>query len=108
MNGVLRFMAEIATALVVFAGAIGLILIILGFMVVIEANTTGGEGALKTFVAADQWVRAAQVQISLTPGRLLGSFAMALGLKITGIALAAAVLLDIMNSLRTIVEQRRR
>jgi hypothetical protein len=53
-------------------------------------------------------MRKAQIWLRLAPAQLLGSYAMSLGIKISAGALVAAVPLEIMYSLRTVAEHRRR
>ncbi len=57
---------------------------------------------------AEQWIKTAHGWTPFAAAKLLGSYALGLGIKLAGCALAAAVLLDMMYSLRTITEQRRR
>ncbi len=110
MRGIIRFMAEFATVLVVIIGALGFSVLLLGCLVVIEGNTSGTQSAsgANVLAGADLWVRKAQIWLRLAPAQLLGSYAMSLGIKISAGALVAAVPLEIMYSLRTVAEHRRR
>jgi hypothetical protein len=110
MRGTIEFMADLTTGLVVFFGAIGFLMLLLGAMVAIEASTSGtpSAGGANALTAADLWMQKAQIWLQLAPSKLLGSHAISLGAKVTAGALAAAVIINIMNSLRTITAQRRR
>ncbi|MEE8562321.1 MAG: hypothetical protein V3S92_01755 [Alphaproteobacteria bacterium] len=110
MRGTIRFMAEFTTGLMVIAGAMGFLVLLLGCLVAIEASTSGTPTAsgVNALTDADLWMRKAQIWLGLTPARLLGSYAISLGAKVSAVALAAAIPLDIMYSLRTVAEHRRR
>ena len=110
MRGTIGFMADFTTGLVVFVGAIGFLTLLLGAMVAIEANTAGPQAAsgVDGLKAADLLMKNAQIWLQLAPSKLLGSHAISLGTKITAGALAAAVIIDMMNSLRTVAQSRRR
>ena len=99
-------MADLTIGLVVIAGAFGLLTFLLGCLVAIEASTSGAEA--NSLAAAALWMRKAQIWLRLTPGQLLGSYAMSLGAKVSAVALAAAIPIDIMYTLRATAEYRRR
>ncbi len=111
MSGTVRFMADFATGLAVLVAAMGLLVLLFGCLVVVEAYTTGPQSAASggnALVAADLLVRKAQVWLNLAPVKLAGSHAMSLGLKITAGALVAAIPLDMMYSQRVAAERGRR
>ncbi len=95
-----RLMATLAAVLVVASGIIGVVLLVLGGLAGLEANVTGPNSILKVFVSADLWVRKAHVWFHLTPVKLWGSYALALGAQVMGCTLASAVVIDIMLSVR--------
>ena len=103
-------MADITTGLVVFIGAVGFLMLLLGALVVIKANTAGTQAASggNALTLADLWMKKAQIWLQLAPSKLLGSHAISLGAIVSVGALAAAVIIDMMNSLRTAAQQRRR
>ncbi|MDH3242009.1 MAG: hypothetical protein OEO83_15245 [Alphaproteobacteria bacterium] len=96
----IRFMGTLAAVLVVLCGIIGTVLLVLGGLAGLEANVTGPNSILKVFVSADLWVRKAHAWVHLTPVKLWGSYALALGARVIGFTLASAVMVDIMLSLR--------
>ncbi len=98
--GGIQLMGDCAVVLVVIAGIIGAVLLVLGGLAALEVNATGPNSILKVFVSADLWVRRTAPMFLITPVKLWGSYALALGAQVTGWALASAVVLDIMISLR--------
>jgi hypothetical protein len=93
-------MGTLAAVLVVVSGLIGAALLVLGGFAGLEANVTGPNSILKVFVSVDLWVRKAHGWFNLTPVKLWGSYALALGAQVIGCTLASAVVVDIMLSLR--------
>ena len=110
MRGTIGFMADFATGLVVFIGAVGFLMLLLGALVGIEAYSSGPQAAsgANALTVADLGIKKAQIWLQLAPSKLLGSHAISLGVRISGGALAAAVIIDMMNSLRTMALMRRR
>lgn len=96
----IRFMGTLAAVLVVLAGIIGAVLLVLGGLAGLELNVTGPKSVLNVFVTADLWVRKAHGWFNLTPVKLWGSYALALGAQVIGCTLASAVVVEIMLSLR--------
>ena len=108
MQGFTRFLAEIFSGLVILASAGGIAFLLLGALIVVEANTGESKSVAQGLISADLWARKLQVWMYLGPGKWLGTYSLAFGLKLLAGAVASGVILDIMYSLRTIAEQRRR
>lgn len=98
--GGIQVLGDCAAVVVVLAAIIGAVLIVLGGLAALEIHVTGPNSILKTFLSADHWVRRTEPLFNLTPVRLWGSYALALGVWVMGWTLASAVILDIMISLR--------
>lgn len=108
MRGFIKILADTAVGVVVLAGSAGAVMLVLGVMVLIEGGSSEGQPASQTFVAADNWLRQMQVNANMEPGKMFGSYGMALGTKLLAGAVACGAVFDIMYSLRTIAEVRRR
>lgn len=98
--GGIQVMGDCAAVLVVLSGIIGAVLLVLGGFAALEIHVTGPNSVLKAFVTADLWVQKTQPLFNLAPVKLWGSYALALGVKVMGYALASAVIVDIMISVR--------
>lgn len=96
----IRLMGTLAAVLVVVSGIVGAGLLVIGAFAALDINVTGPKSILQAFVSADLWVRKAHAWLHLTPVKLWGSYALALGARILGYTLASAVAVDIMLSLR--------
>ncbi len=104
-------MADFAAGLIVMVATFGLLILLFGCLVGIEANTSGPQSAgaaASTLTAADLWMRKVQIWLNMAPARLLGSYAITLGLKMLAVTLIAAVPLDMMYSGRVSGERGRR
>ncbi len=108
MRGFMALLADTFSGIVTLIGTVGIIFLILGAMVVIDAHTGNGKSAVQIFAITDAWAGKVQAAIQLGSTNFFGSFALALGAKLIAGALASAVLLDIMYSLRSLVAFSRR
>jgi hypothetical protein len=108
MRGFMELFADTFSGIVALVGVAGMLMLGLGAMVVIDASIGDGKSTMQIFAIADAWVQDTQKTLQLGSSKFLGSYALALGTKLVAGALVSAVVLDIMYSLRTLVNARRR
>lgn len=108
MRGFMGLLADTCSGIVALVGTAGIVLMIFGAMVAIDANAGSGKSAVQVFAVADVWFQRWQSALQLGTSHFYGSYALALGTKLIAGALVSAVMLDIMYSLRTLVAFSRR